>query len=761
MEVCDKMKRSFLLLFVLFLIFQLSIISAEVFATIEEGGLTIVEPESALLVNNIVCGAEPLSCSEGKIVSVVQGKTLNDLAKISPESARAILINNKVEEYLDSGAKLENDLQLDEEGNIISGSIQFFDKEVKFNDLIKEIEGDIFGKNVKFVGEEESSLINFNQGEGYAVIKGDRFENIKPGDSDAYLKLNRDGNIIEADLTASDDTSFIFDNRKIDIKKGTRVIYNKGVLNVWGKSGEALKLSEKITDGDKFSFLNEKEITLGENLGNRILIEGNKVKGLNFKIDDLEVKSVDWLSKEDISPPPFGEVSIVDEGFLLGKNTIGVKKGLSFSTGRNLLITESSGNLDNYEDWVVLGENKLKAEGSDFEISFLEGNPYAKVDEYDNFQIRAKKNFSLELENRDSSNKIPKMIVGGDFILDEDNKAFYTQNREVLIKKSAILGSGAKDIADTSTSPVELLVKDSTSENGYRDESYIISNFKGIATVPYGEQTGISDERYAQSIYKKKASTDLRYNYPTIEEFERITGKKLSFKGREIKNPEVIRTLIDVYEQNPDMAYEGTISVKIIGKEEDTKSFGAGFYDPLSKELYITTNEHYNLEQYESIIHEAGHGIHYQLNQDSFIKKGDQSGFIDGPWVKSMSKPYKDIDYVQMSLMGNTIGWDYTNKDILNYKNYLENKGLYKNINFPYGGFIRPYGSSNIQEDIATFREKVVGDPGFFQRYELIDENSQFYNPTYKTKIDLLLEYGFITQDEYNAVFNPQEYLKQ
>jgi len=61
---------------------------------------------------------------------------------------------------------------------------------------------------------------------------------------------------------------------------------------------------------------------------------------------------------------------------------------------------------------------------------------------------------------------------------------------------------------------------------------------------------------------------------------------------------------------------------------------------------------------------------------------------------------------------------------------------------------------SNIKEDIATFREAVVSNPGFFKRFRLLDsENNPYYFSAYKKKIDLLLKYGFITQAEYGAVF--------
>lgn len=70
--------------------------------------------------------------------------------------------------------------------------------------------------------------------------------------------------------------------------------------------------------------------------------------------------------------------------------------------------------------------------------------------------------------------------------------------------------------------------------------------------------------------------------------------------------------------------------------------------------------------------------------------------------------------------------------------------------NGPRHGCVRPYGAKNFYEDVATFVEKVWGNPDFFS--SLIDPKSSQYEPRYKQKLNLLLEYGFITQEQYDRI---------
>src|SRR3989344_5420809 len=169
------------------------------------------------------------------------------------------------------------------------GIYEFNDTEADFGNLIgNEIENeDVSGKDVVLNKTFGSNTITFTKEGSYFNISGDLFENVKFQTplTNSFVKLNEKGEITEADLTASDDTSFVFNNTKIDIKKGTQVIYQNGVMNVFGNSGEKINLLDKVEQDGKVSFTNKHEITFGDEKGRRVFIEGNKIRSDNFKVD--------------------------------------------------------------------------------------------------------------------------------------------------------------------------------------------------------------------------------------------------------------------------------------------------------------------------------------------------------------------------------------------------------------------------------------------------------------------------------------------
>jgi len=136
---------------------------------------------------------------------------------------------------------------------------------------------------------------------------------------------------------------------------------------------------------------------------------------------------------------------------------------------------------------------------------------------------------------------------------------------------------------------------------------------------------------------------------------------------------------------------------------------------------------------------------------------------FDIKWKNTLEKDYSDLDLVNYETSGGRqiFEWNLNNAEVDKSITYLIDKTEIRNIRYsPLKGFVSPYGSSNIKEDIATYREKVIGDPSFFKRYGLLDDSKGniMYHPAYKQKIDLLLEYGFITDKEYEAVFHPEKY---
>ena len=72
----------------------------------------------------------------------------------------------------------------------------------------------------------------------------------------------------------------------------------------------------------------------------------------------------------------------------------------------------------------------------------------------------------------------------------------------------------------------------------------------------------------------------------------------------------------------------------------------------------------------------------------------------------------------------------------------------------PRNGCVRAYGCNNALEDIATYVE-YANNPSFWQ--PLVTQSSPQYDPRYRQKLDFLLQYGFINQNQYSNIVGEGE----
>jgi hypothetical protein len=718
-----------------------------IFATIGMQGLSMASPEAGQIISNVVCVSNPVGCLEGKAIGMVQSEALQTLAEQSPEIAKAVTTYNQVKGYIDTGAEITQDLKVNEEGGIEEGIIQFKDKEGRFGNLVgKDIkQKEIYGKEIELNKKDGISTISFTGENSYINVKDDLFKDIKASgeDNEAYIKLNGEGNVQEADITASKDTSFVFGEKRIDVKEGTRVFYQYGRITINGKTGDEINLMDKVTDENGgYIFSNSNKVKMLEFSKGRLLIEGNTIRGTHFQIGDLRFRN-DFYSE-------VGEVTLVPEGYLLGTGT-GTWKGMEFETGSEdtkLLLTDSEIGLDKYENWVFLGETKLKANQRTFEmfdIKFKENNPYAKIEPNDYFNIRANEGFSLELENRDSIGKIPKMVIGGEFHMDQNAKNIFNSRGKIGIKAINAAPTWRPVLDKKGTSPIELLFKDN--EENLRPEKYIVSNFKGIATVPLDASEGITDERYSNSIYNIRAQTGNRYNYPTIEDFEKISGKKLSFPGQKLEDPVQIRKIIDFYETLPEDSKRTLQSLKIheIGSESATTA-GLG-----GKTIGITMGKDRSIHLLSNtdigtFRHEAAHNYNeLRIVKDipSFLKERWETYQTDKTW-NDMDDPEFNNKWLEI------VGGKEIYKKYYGVNTAGESKSWGNGAKY---GFVRNYGNKAFYEDVATYVEEIVSNPSSFSEGRLIGFlDGELESTIYQKKIDLLKEYEYITPLEYDAV---------
>ena len=873
----DKRIVNFVLCGVVFVLL-IQIVSANIIATIGMQGLSMASPEAGEIVSNVICLSNPVGCVAGKVVGMVKSEALNVLAEQNPEIAQVVVTYNQVQGYVDMGAEVTQDLEVNEGGEVESGAIQFGEEGGRFGNLVgKDIEQDeIYGKEIGFEKGDGMSTITFNGENSYINVKGDLFKDVKTGDENipAYLKMDESGVVREADLTADKDTFFVLNDKRVDVPEGTRIHYEDGEMIVLGKKGDEISLADKTADENgEYTFSNANKIKILDENGD-LWIKGDKIIGTEFQVDDVVVKGIG---------EGYGELTIVPEGYLLGKKSVGEWRDLVLVGEEDVLLARSSLGIDNYDNWVLPGMGRFRAKGENFEILFDEGNEWANVEDIDWFRIKAGKGFEMDMQNREADGLIPKMVLDGDFNVLQDHKEIFMEEDKIMVKAhkyeswltDAYLKEeiGEKEFfgvhIKSYTSPVEILMKD---DSGFLDKKVIVSNFKGFGIADLNADKVILEESYAKSNLFKEVDNTLAFNYPSVKDFEKISGKGLVFFPGEQEitliqgpfyKPEIVRTFIDYWESLPEASKEGISRIVISGQKMSNKVLlkgpGAYLYD--HNTVHFRWDDMYSESiddpetEYATFRHELTHANHdfiegressrnvrssKNINEwaELWDKEKDLEDSIDALSLKSddevlkgmLSKEdeiYKKMYRIEVANMYSGVAeikekvpeyrdlWDEdgvlresidehykkSSDDVLRgmwmekveigkkmrensnklfgpyapdsefTKGWVEavGEGGYDKavtkvtkgselISFkwadgsksssPQQGFVRAYGATSLNEDVATHVEKIVSEPGFFRENGLIGEGS-----VYREKIDLLYENGLISEGEYEAVF--------
>mgnify|MGYP001566601468 FL=1 len=174
------MKKFIVILLVLILL--VSNVNAGAFATIGMTGLQFVNPEAAQLVNKLICVSNPAACLKGKVVGQVTGELYQAIAEKNPEIARSIDTYNQVKGYIDTGARIINELELDDKGQVQKGTIEFKNEGGKIGNLVGEDikEEDVtVSKQVIFDKKDGVSTLTFTGDGSNVKIRSDLYTNIK------------------------------------------------------------------------------------------------------------------------------------------------------------------------------------------------------------------------------------------------------------------------------------------------------------------------------------------------------------------------------------------------------------------------------------------------------------------------------------------------------------------------------------------------------------------------------------------------------
>jgi hypothetical protein len=146
------------------------------------------------------------------------------------------------------------------------------------------------GRNVYLQTVGENVNIHFLEDDSEFNVNGVVFENIAPRGEweDAFILIDEQGDIIEADLTASDLTNFVFDNKIYSVEEGTRVVYREGIVEIFPKDKGEILLEFIDANGDT---VNQRFVPLS-GFEDRLRFDGEEVlfRG-EFDFDNFKVSA--------------------------------------------------------------------------------------------------------------------------------------------------------------------------------------------------------------------------------------------------------------------------------------------------------------------------------------------------------------------------------------------------------------------------------------------------------------------------------------
>jgi len=749
------MKKILLFSFIFVLLLgniQASIGFAEsgIIASIGMKGLSMTNPEAAEAINTIICLSNPVVCAQGKIVGQVYGEAMQELAKVSPEAAKVVAVYNQVQEFVDMDAEIKKELLIDKEGEITEGTIQFNnEKEVNIGSFVgKNLnEKDVSVRGIEISKKKGGIIFTFTEKNSKACIKENCFENIKSqseAEHPTYLELDEQGNVLKADFTTNErGGTYTLGGSNFDVPPNSRIYYT---------TENELKLPEKTEI---------KEIT-----------GSGKITGENIKLPTGHIMNSGTLSFDKYGT---AFLNIEDKVTI---NNVEIENAY-LRDGKNLNIFFDG---ENHEDsFVSFGKENLISQNS-FEkvnILFKEDNPYIKIDGGDKAEIwipPSKNNelTKIEITNRDQVELIPKVTITGKAEIIEDSKFIYIDERSIYV------GEGNKE--KFTTSPIEIVREG-------KNEKIFIDNANRIAMgVPENEEEFVS----SQDGINTKFSARIKYNYIEPEDIKILTGKNIKFYDiSEGSQDMVLLKFRDWYETLTPELKESFDTIKInddIFKRGVLSKENAVAFAGLDKSATFRSD----IFSYEIFRHELTHELHYEIREkwEEEIQKSmekeinllkeelnnarekyhkiqnDPPIYLGDKKLEIARKEYKKINSQFLEKMSEygisqfdkewkqIAGDVYIGKvSIINEENIWEYK---ENPEYegPKEGLVRPYGGKDLMEDVATFNEK-DNSPSFF--VNLINPHTEKiggYDIRYSQKLDLKNKYGFISDEEYNAILS-------
>ncbi|MDP6547380.1 MAG: hypothetical protein QF917_00255 [Candidatus Woesearchaeota archaeon] len=416
-------------------------------------------------------------------------------------------------------------------------------------------------------------------------------------------------------------------------------------------------------------------------------------------------------------------------------------------------------------------------------VTFTSENPFVQIEPNDFFSVDYLKGGQIYIQNRDEQNLIPKIIVKEYFALEDDypvtailiNDHFNSKFEKGKFSDLQFLPDEAK--GKTST-PLSVFYVDSNGNNYLKKESeqkIIFSNFNEMAIIPKDKSEGwtVTTEEYDYA--PSKVSEELYFNNQQIS-IEQLKAKYPSLKIEGTADSVSLKRISDTLDHLPE---ELTKSIKTIHLKTDEEFAQDG--EPTTTSAYVDNNGEMHLRisslKEHTIYHELTHVYFHNYKNEVGVTQLKQEYF--DTWKKIDKIKAENPNDPQLSGLYQQVGelydaFDKKRKENPLKKEWLEVVGgdaVYADVLEKYegytvwkdiadkdsdeaqaarNGFVRSYSATNIDEDIATFVEKVYTNPDFYK--PLITPNSEKYDVRFKQKLELLKKYGFITPEAYKRI---------
>ncbi len=316
----------------------------------------------------------------------------------------------------DSGLEVIGDSPIySGEGNLESGKFQVGENQ-EIGDLVDKSAKpeEIVVSDVEFMKDKTGSTFTYNKVGGSCEIYGEVYENIKSqkeAGHPSFVKLDKDGEVINADFTTNKDGVYVFEGTEINVTNGSRITYSKekGVV-IHPPEGSEIKEFPKMKEGYKGKI---PDVTFkGKNI---LFPEGNKLVNGAVKLNSYGLvldKDTEFIYKNEL------HMYSKNNDFLIANKDISYDKlvkdyGSFFKETDDELIFRNVGEkevrLDVLEDSEFFGTG----ENSNLNIVLGKGNE---------LKFNKDENGKIEVDYLTSEKSGSSEIINGKSIFTLDNK---------------------------------------------------------------------------------------------------------------------------------------------------------------------------------------------------------------------------------------------------------------------------------------------------------------------------------------------------